>query len=130
MTNEEAMTSINERYASRIAASRGRIEGVYRHRENDIVPFVVADVNYWVSGETPELIPGDYFTDCGTMLRYQTGKIEHHMATYDDDYIPFLFPWYGTGAANGASVSDRMRSSGTWRTTSSYSDAKVITPEK
>jgi len=101
------MTSINERYASRIAASRGRIEGVYRHRENDIVPFVVADVNYWVSGETPELIPDDYFTDCGTMLRYQSAKIEHHMATYDDDYIPFLFPWYGTGvipSALGAKV--------------------------
>ena len=31
------------------------------------------------------------------MLQYQMEKIERHMETYDDDYIPFLFPWYGTG---------------------------------
>ena len=94
MKNEEAITGIAERYATRITASRARLEDVYRHRENDVVPFLVADVNYWISGETPELIPHGYFTNRETMLRYQSAKIERHMATYDDDYIPFLFPWH------------------------------------
>ena len=36
------------------------------------------------------------------MLRYQVEKIGRHMETYDDDYIPFLFPWYGTGVMPSA----------------------------
>ena len=79
-----------------------RIEDVFRHRDNGVVPFQVADVNYWLSGETPTLIPDDYFTDCESMLRYQVKKIERHMETYDDDYIPFLSPWYGTGVIASA----------------------------
>ena len=46
----------------------GRRLDVYRHRDNGVVPFQVADVNYWLSGETPALIPDDYFTDCRSML--------------------------------------------------------------
>ena len=91
-----------QRYARRSAASYARIEDVYCHRDKSVVPFQVADVNYWLSGETPALVPDDYFTDCATMLRYQLAKIERHMATYDDDYIPFLFPWYGTGVLPSA----------------------------
>jgi hypothetical protein len=87
---------------SRIAASYGRIEDVYRHRPNGVVPFQVADVNYWLSGETPALMPDDYFTNCRAMLEYQVQKIQRHLERYDDDYIPFLFPWYGTGVIPSA----------------------------
>lgn len=90
------------RYADRIAASYARIEDVYRHRDNRVVPFQVADVNYWLSGETPDRIPDDYFTNCESMLHYQVTKIQRHMETYVDDYIPFLFPWYGTGVIPSA----------------------------
>ena len=39
------------------------------------------------------------------MIAYQTGKIERHMREYDDCYIPFLMPWYGTGVlASGFGV--------------------------
>jgi len=96
-----------QRYAERTAASYARIEDVYLHRDNGVVPFQVADVNYWLSGEAPDRIPDDYFTNCESMLQYQVKKIQRHMETYDDDYIPFLFPWYGTGvipSAMGAQV--------------------------
>ncbi len=104
--------NLAQRYADRIAASYARIEDVYRHRDNGVVPFQVADVNYWLSGETPALIPDDYFTDCQAMLDYQLRKIERHMQMYDDDYVPFLFPWYGTGvipSALGAGSSSNRR---------------------
>ncbi|MEI8234988.1 MAG: uroporphyrinogen decarboxylase family protein [Verrucomicrobiota bacterium] len=66
------------------------------------MPFIVSDVNYWLSGESAELIPADYFTNPASMMRYQTDKIRRHMARYDDDYVPFLFPWYGTGVLPSA----------------------------
>lgn len=93
---------ILSRYADRIAASCRRIEDAFSHRNVSVVPFQVADVNYWLSGESPAMIPDEYFTDCRSMLQYQLKKIQRHMETYDDDYIPFLFPWYGTGVLPSA----------------------------
>jgi uroporphyrinogen-III decarboxylase len=107
MKHSDTMTDVTQRYAQRIAVSNERIADAYRHRDNGVVPFQVVDVNYWISGESPESIPDDYFTNCETMMRYQVAKMERHMAVFDDDYIPFLFPWYGTGvipSALGAKV--------------------------
>jgi hypothetical protein len=98
---------IAHRYARRIAASMDRIEAAYAHRDDGVVPFLAFDVNYWLSVESPARIPDDYFTDCGSMLRYQTEKISRHLESCDDDYVPMLFPWYGTGvipSALGAAV--------------------------
>ncbi len=89
-------------YARRIADARQRIEDVYCHRDNGVLPFLVVDVNYWLSGETPELIPDDYFTDPDAMLCYQAGKIEKHLERLADDYVPVLLPWYGTGVLASA----------------------------
>jgi len=82
--------SIVEKYQSRISESYEKIKGVYEHRDDGIMPFLVSDVNYWLSGETPDLIPEDYFTNPATMMQYQVKKIERHMEQFDDDYIPLL----------------------------------------
>lgn len=86
-----------KKHESRISDSYQRIRSAYEHRGNADLPFIVADVNYFLSGEASHLIPDDYFTSHGTMMRYQLDKIERHMERFEDDYIPFLFPWYGTG---------------------------------
>ena len=31
------------------------------------------------------------------MLDRQARRIEAHLERFDDEYVPFLFPWYGTG---------------------------------
>ena len=36
------------------------------------------------------------------MLERQATRIEKHMATFDDEYVPFLLPWYGTGVVPSA----------------------------
>ena len=42
------------------------------------------------------------------MIAYQSLKIDRHMREYDDCYIPFLMPWYGTGVlASGFGVTAR-----------------------
>ncbi len=61
-------------------------------------PYVIYDANYWLFGEARERIPLDYCSeDPASMVRYQQTKIDRHMKTYADAYIPFLMPWYGTG---------------------------------
>ena len=72
-----------KKYESRISASYQKIEDAYRHRDNAPMPFIVADVNYFISGEAPELIPEDYFTDFDSMMQYQVNKMERHMEQLD-----------------------------------------------
>jgi len=82
-----------------------RIEAAYRHEKVDGPPILIGDANYWITGEDPDLIPGDYFDEgaYASMLAFQQTKIEAHLArTPDDVYIPFLFPWYGTGVVPSA----------------------------
>jgi len=59
-------------------------------------------MNYWIDGENPGLIPDDYFYDPSVMTRFQVDRMKKHMEKFDDDFIPFLFPWYGTGVVPSA----------------------------
>ena len=74
--------------------------------QNDEAPHIVYDANYWLFGETREKIPPDYCGEAPTVLvEYQLDKIAGHLERYDDVYIPFLMPWYGTGVlASGFGV--------------------------
>jgi len=85
-----------ETYRDRIHRSQERIRAVYEHRNGEL-PFIVNYMNYWIEGETPSLIPDHYFDDPSVMTDFQLRKMEAHMANFDDDYIPFLHPWFGIG---------------------------------
>lgn len=81
------------------------IAAAYRHEPVEAPPVLIGDVNYWITGEDPSLIPDDYFSVGGyeSMRAFQERKIAAHLArTPDDIYIPFLFPWYGTGVVPSA----------------------------
>jgi uroporphyrinogen-III decarboxylase len=80
----------------RIEQARQRIHDAYSHKDTGEMPVLVMDVNYWISGESPRLIPDDYFTNPARMLEFQMAKIDNHLAWFQDDYIPVLWPWYGT----------------------------------
>jgi len=89
-------TAIGRLAAARIERAKDRIARAYRHEEG-VVPWVVVDTPYWLFGEEPDTIPDDYFTRVESQFDHQMAKIRRHLdAMPDDDYIPFLFPWYGT----------------------------------
>ena len=89
---------VQQQHRQRFERSYQRIENVYHQCDKRELPVIIQDVNYWVAGEKPELIPENYFSDedFSVMLNYQLQKIRAHLERYDDDYIPLLFPWYGT----------------------------------
>ncbi|NQU22292.1 MAG: hypothetical protein HQ567_13505, partial [Candidatus Nealsonbacteria bacterium] len=85
------------RYHDRSLAAEETLRAAFEFR-NDIAPYIIYDANYWLFGELPERIPRGYCdADPGSMIAYQQEKIERHVREYDDAYIPFLMPWYGTG---------------------------------
>lgn len=96
---------VSTTYQESSLAAEERIRSAFAF-ENDAAPYVIYDCNYWLFGDLPENIPLDYCdADPTSMIDFQVRKIEQHMAHYDDAYIPFLMPWYGTGVlASGFGV--------------------------
>ncbi len=101
------------RYEQRSLASEATLRAAFEFR-NETVPYLIYDAGYWLFGDVKEHIPPDYCDDDpASMIRYQMQGIELHAENYDDAYIPFLMPWYGTGVlASGFGVpilfQDRM----------------------
>jgi len=42
-------------------------------------------------------MPEDNFTNPASMLEFQSRSLEQHLATVDDDLVPYFIPWFGTG---------------------------------
>jgi corrinoid protein of di/trimethylamine methyltransferase len=59
------------------------------------VPIMINTPCYFAFGNLR--IPQDYFTNPAGMVEYQARGYEKHLATVDDDYVPYLMPWFGTG---------------------------------
>ncbi len=76
--------------------------------KNTKAPIIINDVNYWLFGDLPEVIPDDYCdTDPTSMMNFQLEKVRRHYETFTNDcYLGFLHPWYGTGVlASGFGIS-------------------------
>jgi len=78
------------------------ISDVYNHKKLDTIPFFICNTSYWLDGVAKDKYPIGYFDSAKIMTDYQLRKIEFHQTNYDDCYIPFLFPWYGTGVIPSA----------------------------
>ncbi len=78
------------------------ITDVYHHKPINKIPFFICNTSYWLDGVSKEKYPHSYFDDPKNMMDYQLAKIDFHLKNFDDCYIPFLFPWYGTGVVPSA----------------------------
>lgn len=96
------MFNLRDKFKSRFQESYEKVKDAYLHKETREPPVVIMDVNYYLTGEKPEFIPDDYFTNYKSMMDYQFKKIVSHLERFSDDYIPLLFPWYGTGVVPSA----------------------------
>lgn len=93
------MFDVVARYQGRIDAAKDRLARVWRGENRDRPAFVFGDVNYALCGQYD--VPDDYYTPA-KMFAYQAAKIERHMAQIDDDYLPVLYPWFGTAVLPSA----------------------------
>ena len=96
------MIEIYNKNQKRFQTAYEKIEQAYRHKAVKELPVIIMDANFAVCGQPEGEIPYDYFTNINTMFNYQIKKIEKHLEQIEDDYIPLLFPWYGTGVVPSA----------------------------
>jgi uroporphyrinogen-III decarboxylase len=76
-----------------------RIERAFNYQNKDFseVPLILQTNSYWLTGHSPKEIPEGIFDNPEIMYDFQKKGIEEHLSNVDDDYIPYLMPWYGVG---------------------------------
>ena len=61
----------------------------------DEVPLIIQTASMAATGQDHNTFPYDYFNNPASMLEFQEASFKDHMDNIDDDYIPYLCPWYG-----------------------------------
>ncbi|MCO6450968.1 MAG: hypothetical protein J5I90_09310 [Caldilineales bacterium] len=59
-------------------------------------PFMVNSALYWVFGLDTDTLPGNYFDDPAAMTNFQEQTYFDQIKSIDDDFVPYLMPWFGT----------------------------------
>lgn len=84
-------------YEERVRKAVPKFERVFRSESSAQPPVVVVIQSYWSCGSDKSQMPEDYYNNPASMLKYQEYGIKLHLENLDDDYVPYLVPWYGTG---------------------------------
>ena len=75
---------------------------MFAFRKVDQPPFIVNSALYWVFGLDPETFPDTYFDDPAVMTRFQERTYYDQVKEIDDDFVPYLMPWFGTAVVASA----------------------------
>lgn len=91
-----------ENYKDRIKRSREKLNKAFNLVKVDEFPVIIRTRPYYLTGTNPKKIPEDYFENPKTMMEYQIEGFVEHMKQVDDDTVPYLMPWLGTGVIPSA----------------------------
>ncbi len=91
-----------ERFEKRLAKVKAKTADVFAFRKVEQPPFMVNSALYWVFGLDPETFPDAYFDDPAVMTSFQERAYYDQIQAIDDDFVPYLMPWFGTGVVASA----------------------------
>ena len=91
-----------ENYKDRIRKSKEKLTKAFNLVKVDEFPLIIRTRPYYLTGTNPCKIPEDYFENPKTMMEYQAEGFAEHMEQVDDDTVPYLMPWLGTGVIPSA----------------------------
>ncbi len=83
-------------FAARLAKVDAKTADVFAFREMKAPPFIVNSALYWVFGLDTETLPASYFDDPAAMTNFQEQTYYDQVKSIDDDFVPYLMPWFGT----------------------------------
>jgi uroporphyrinogen-III decarboxylase len=78
------------------------MDAVFALHDLDQPPIVVSSALFWVAGLDLETFPDAYFDDPEVMTGFQERAYFEQLQSIDDDFVPYLMPWFGTGVAASA----------------------------
>lgn len=93
---------LRRRFTERLARSDARTAQVFAFEPLPRPVASVSDAVYFLFGRAPETIPAEYFNDPAVMTATQERWYLEHLQRVDDDFVPYLMPWFGTVVAASA----------------------------
>jgi uroporphyrinogen-III decarboxylase len=86
----------------RLEKVAAKTEDLFAFKAVEEPPFLVNSALYWLFGLDMDTFPADYFDDPAGMVNFQERTYYDQVKEIDDDFVPYLMPWYGTVVAASA----------------------------
>ena len=93
---------LRSRFEKRVEKVRTKPMDVFAFRPMERPPFIVNSAFYWTFGLDPETIPDAYYDDPAVMTRFQERAYYDQVCAIEDDFVPYLMPWFGTAVVASA----------------------------
>lgn len=90
------------RFETRLEQVAAKTEDVFAFKDIKEPPFTVNSALYWLFGLDMDTFPLDYFDDPAVMTHFQERTYYDQIREIDDDFVPYLMPWFGTVVAASA----------------------------
>jgi uroporphyrinogen-III decarboxylase len=101
LTNTER-EDFRHRFEKRLEKVKAKTADVFAFKEVDQPPYIVNSALYWIFGLDPETIPDGYYDDPQAMIDFQERSYYEQVKEIDDDFVPYLMPWFGTAVTASA----------------------------
>ena len=82
--------------AARQSKVEARTADLFAFRPQQRPLTIVNSALYWLFGLDPETIPDAYMTDPAVMTAFQERNQLEQLRAIEDDYVPYVMPWFGT----------------------------------
>lgn len=99
---EAERADFRRRFDARLAKVAAKTADVFAFKDVKEPPFIVNSALYWIFGLDPETLPEDYVTNPATMTTFQERTYYDQVKEIEDDFVPYLMPWFGTVVAASA----------------------------
>ena len=83
--------------SARYSGAQQRISDAFAMADPTEPPVLVWPFHYIVFGTDPSAAPADLFDSPQNIIDFQVKWCEQHLLAVDDDFQPYLTPYYGTG---------------------------------
>jgi hypothetical protein len=89
-------------FEKRLEKVKAKTADVFAFREVDHPPFIVNSALYTAFGMDPETFPDRYYDDPAVTTNFQERNYYEQVREIDDDFVPYLMPWFGTAVTASA----------------------------
>jgi len=89
-------------FNKRLEKASVRTADCFAFKDLEAPPFLVNGAPYWGFGYDPETFPQGLFDDPAVMTAAQERAYYDQVREIDDDFVPYLMPWLGTGVLASA----------------------------
>jgi len=99
--NSEEREDFKQLFEKRLEKVKAKTDDLFAFKPVKEPPYIVNSSLYWVFGLDMDDFPEDYY-DPVTMTTFQERTYYEQIKAVDDDFVPYLMPWFGTIVAASA----------------------------